>query len=558
MLIDQTPFIVVDTETTGTSSRSDRLIEIAGVRVQGGEITDEFSTLINPGVIIPSRITRLTRITNGMVYGKPAASEVLPVFLSFLDEGVLVAHNASFDIGFINAELTRAGQSPLDHTSLCTLRLARRTLKGLRSKGLTALAAFYGIPIRGRHRALGDALATAQVLLRLIDHLKYERNLDRLDDLIRFQFTSYAPGKGARRKLVELRDRCLPGIPKKPGIYLFKGKSGRVLYVGKAKNLQARVRSYFTSIEAHQKHTRKLVEHVEAVDWRCTDSELEALIEESRLIKELKPRFNRAQKHYRNRPFIRLSVAEAFPAVSLTSYLVDDGAEYFGPMGSTREGNLVIDLINRWYLLRECGDGTFDKKRPCLYLDIQRCTAPCVCKETDQAYAYASEVDRVRQFLVGASADAILERLHEEMAGASALMEYEQAAVLRDLIDMVVRLMERQQCIAAPVLDHNAVVLDRSIDDDIVRFLFIRYGRLVDTLSSPVSVEAPFRKVLSARLISCFSSDENRPSRYLKAEIEEVRLLAHWLFVHRSEAIKVDYLPEMDLRAFEREIWKNF
>ena len=556
MVIAQTPFVVVDTETTGTSPSMDRIIEIGAVKIHDGEIVEKFDQLINPGILIPSRITRLTHITNGMVFDKPGSESVLPDFMHFLGDAVLVAHNLSFDVGFLNAELNRMGAHPIDNTSLCTLRLARRLLKGLRSKGLSALAAFYGIKITGRHRALGDAKATAEILLRFIDRLAEENGIVEKEDLIRFQFTTYAPRKGTRKRLVELRDTCVPDIPEKPGVYQFMSKRGQVIYVGKAKNLRARVRTYFTSIEAHSSHTRKLVEHIQAIEWHEMDSELEALIEESRRIKCLKPKYNRAQRFYRNRPFIRLSVHEEFPTATLTSYLVDDGSEYFGPLRGKQEGKMVLDLINRFFLLRECGEGTFRKKAKCLYHDLQRCSAPCITQVAPNTYAL--EVERVKDFLLGKGNQDLIDTLQAAMVSASVEMDYEEAALYRDLGDLVVRLMARQECIAAPVLQHNAVVIDRSIDDGLCRMLLVRYGRLLETVSIPIPPDKHHHELLSEHINNAFVVDTDRPERYYKAEIEEIRLLAHWLYVHRDDALKVDFLPEMTSEELVGIVWSQF
>src|SRR5690554_4021882 len=166
--LEDVPFVIVDTETTGTQAEDDRLLEVAAVRVQGGEIQDTFSQLINPGRTVPRRITQLTGITTGMVFDQPPAAEVLPRLLAFLGDGVFTAHNVSFDRRFLNAELERLSLPTIKNQQLCTLRLARRLLPGLESKGLTALAQFYGIRNEARHRAHGDALATAEVLLHLL------------------------------------------------------------------------------------------------------------------------------------------------------------------------------------------------------------------------------------------------------------------------------------------------------------------------------------------------------------------------------------------------------
>ena len=139
---------------------------------------------------------------------------------------------------------------------------------------------------------------------------------------------------------------------------------GEVIYIGKAKSLRSRVRSYFTAIESHASHTRKLVQTVRQLTWRETGSELGALLLESRLIKTQKPRFNRAQRRYRSRPFVRLEITDRFPRISAQTYLKDDGAEYFGPLGGRRQAEMVVELINRLFLLRECDDATFAARTP--------------------------------------------------------------------------------------------------------------------------------------------------------------------------------------------------
>ncbi len=352
MHLSETPFVIVDTETTGVRPATERIIEIGAVRVVGGEVVDTYDQLINPDRVIPGRITHITGISTSMVYDKPTIDQVLPDFLSFLGDDILVAHNLSFDLGFLNAELERVELPALENTSLCTLRLARRLLRGLRSKGLSALAKFYGIKIKGRHRALGDAMATAEILNHFIKKAEYENDISSVEDLLSFQYKTYAAKQGAKKNLLHIKKNVLPDLPESPGVYFMRDRRNRVIYVGKAKNLRSRVKSYFNAIEGHETRIRRMVDLVSNITWQEFDSELEALLEESRLIKEVKPRFNRAQMFYRNRPFIRLSTNELFPRASLQSYLVDDGGAYFGPIATRRQGELIIDLINRFFLLR--------------------------------------------------------------------------------------------------------------------------------------------------------------------------------------------------------------
>ena len=163
------PFVVVDVETTGGRPLADRIIEIAAVRVEDGRVTDEWSSLVDPGRPIPAFVARLTGISDRAVSAADPFPRVADAFLDFLGGGAFVAHNAMFDWRFVNAELFAARGGRLTNAHLCTVRLARRLLPGVRRRNLDALAHLFGVPVEGRHRALGDARATARILVRLLD-----------------------------------------------------------------------------------------------------------------------------------------------------------------------------------------------------------------------------------------------------------------------------------------------------------------------------------------------------------------------------------------------------
>lgn len=189
-------YVVVDLETTGTShGRGDRVTEIAAVRVRGGRVRETFSTLVNPERSIPRYVTHLTGISGNMVKDAPRFAEVSGELRQLLGSDVFVAHNAPFDWGFLSMEMERAGEEPLENARLCTVRLARRLLSHLPRRSLDHVTAHYGIRVEDRHRALGDALATAQVLNRLLDDA-YIRGCDTWSDLDRLLH----PGAARRRR----------------------------------------------------------------------------------------------------------------------------------------------------------------------------------------------------------------------------------------------------------------------------------------------------------------------------------------------------------------------
>jgi DNA polymerase III epsilon subunit family exonuclease len=182
--IDEAIFVVVDLETTGTRG-GDSITEIGAVRMRGGIAEESWSTLVNPGVKIPGQITRLTGIHDAMLEGQPSIAEALPVFLEFLGDSVLVAHNAPFDLGFLRRARQALQGMDLPNRVLCTVRMARTLMPRLRSRNLDSLALHLGIEVPGRHRALGDATATARILAALLE--RAEARGDRtVGDLARY------------------------------------------------------------------------------------------------------------------------------------------------------------------------------------------------------------------------------------------------------------------------------------------------------------------------------------------------------------------------------------
>ena len=356
MLLEDATFVVTDTETTGTRADEDRLIEIGAVKIRGGAVVGTFQQLIDPERHVPGRITRITGLSTAAVFGEPTAAAVLPAFLDFLGDGVLVAHNLPFDLRFLQAELERAGLPPIENEAVCTLRLARRLLPSLPSRGLTALTQHFGITNSARHRALGDAEATAELLVRFLDRLRSGFGLTTVEDLVAFQHRRYKDAAGEPKHVRHIREVYLPQLPDRPGVYFMRRKNGEILYVGKAKSLRNRVRSYFTGIDAHPERLRKLVRDVRVVEWEETGSELAALLRESKLIKQLLPRYNRAQRRYKNYPFLRLDAAAPYPTLSWTPAIRADGAEYYGPLGRRSTAEEVVELVDRVFALRECGE----------------------------------------------------------------------------------------------------------------------------------------------------------------------------------------------------------
>ncbi len=236
----------------------------------------------------------------------------------------------------------------------------------------------------------------------------------------------------------------LRNLPTSPGVYLHKDEAGKIIYVGKAKNLRNRVRSYFQSGRGHDRKTRELVRRISDLEFIVTDTEVEALVLESNLIKRHKPRYNVLLKDDKQYPHLKLTINEAFPRVMITRRVQRDGALYFGPYLPASLARRTIDLINRTFQLRTC-DIEIDGKlpRPCLEYHIKRCLGPCV-KGLCTPDEYQESVRDVRLFLEGRNRE-LADEYEGRMARASEEMRYEMAAKYRDLRKVVLAVSEQQK-----------------------------------------------------------------------------------------------------------------
>lgn len=556
MKISEATFCIVDTETTGSRAGEDRLIEVGAVRMIGGEVVDEFQQLIDPGRAVPRRITRLTGISTAMVYGQPTVPEVMPQFREFLGDAIMVAHNLPFDLRFLDLGMDEAGLPPIHNPALDTLRLARRLLSALPSKGLSRLTEHFGIEVHGRHRALGDADATAELLSILLDRLEIEFNITTVDELLGFQRKRYKDTRREPSHLKSIREETLPELPDRPGVYSMRDGRNRVIYVGKAKSLKNRVRSYFVGVENHPPKTKKLVRDVRTVTWEETGTELGALLDESRRIKSLLPVYNRAQRRYRDYPFIRLDTQSTFPTLSWVPRIAHDGAEYYGPLGRRGQADELVELIGRLFKLRECDDNILALGRPCLYHEMGRCAAPCVTGDTAE---YTAEVDRVRAFLTGRDSDA-LDALEAAMMEAAADREFELAAWYRDQRERLQRTLGRQRQIAAPVHDHNVVLVEplaygyAGFEEGGAQLFLIRHGRLAARFDLPSALDDETVDRLRQTLDEHYDPTAPPPEMHLRADVDEMRILASWMRRFPDASRQVRWEPHLTSDEFLTDV----
>jgi DNA polymerase-3 subunit epsilon len=457
-LLEEAEFVVFDLETTGLSAAHDHICELGAVRVRGLEPVDSFQSLVDPRIPLPLPVARLTGLREHELSRAPSVSSVVGGFLNFAGDALLVAHNARFDQRFLERQLLLLQGRRLSEPPLCTAALARHLLAGRRRRvGLASLSDFFGVPTRPCHRALPDAEATAQVLVHLIG-LAQELGARRLSDLR----TLAAPRK---RRVYDKRS-LTRGAPSRPGVYLFRDRHDQVLYVGRARDLRARLRSYFGS-ERQRPSVEAALLALGWIEWRVLGSELEAALEELRLIRELQPPANSRSRRKESGYYLKRRGEE---------FVVTKKATELGPIPSRRRASLATRALA------------------------------------------SSAPEELEQLLEGGP----LPRLQRRLSYLSENLRYEEAARLRDRIEALEQVVERlgrlerlrrrELCLVAPASERGWQ-----------KAFFICAGALCAVCSLPPGTGA--RPEIEAALAACKSARKRSGESLTPEEAEDMLLL---------------------------------
>jgi DNA polymerase III subunit epsilon len=433
-------FVVVDLETTGGNTDDSGITEIGAVKVRGGEVLGQFSTLVDPGRGIPPFVAVLTGITDAMVSVAPAVDGVLAAFLEFVGDAVLVAHNAPFDVGFLRSACERAGRPWPGYRVVDTALLARRVLTSdeVPDCRLATLAAHFHASTTPTHRALADARATVDVLHGLLERLG-PLGVQSLDELRSFT----AQVSEAQRRKRHLAEH----LPSSPGVYVFRDPAGRPLYVGTSKDIRSRVRQYFVASEQRSRMA-EMVALADRVDGIVCAHALEAEVRELRMIAEHKPPYNRRSRFPERGIWLKLT-AEPFPRLSVVRSVRDDGGTYLGPFGSRRSVERAMAAVHDALPLRQCSDRLPAQPAggsACALAEMDRCGAPCEGRISAQEYGEYAEV--VRAAVTG-DPRAITSPLLRKVERLAAAGRFEQAATVRDRLSTFARACARVQRISA-------------------------------------------------------------------------------------------------------------
>ncbi|MCU0436557.1 MAG: exonuclease domain-containing protein [Raineya sp.] len=365
-------YAVVDIETTGSKPDYDRIIEIAIYLHDGEKIVDAYTSLVNPERYIPDFITKLTGITNNMVEDAPKFYEIAKKIVEFTEGHIFVAHNVHFDYSFLKGEFKSLGFN-YNRKTLCTVRLSRKLIPGLPSYSLGKLCNSIDIKVKDRHRAKGDAEATAKLLSRLIHLNENQFENDIIDEEIKF---ATLPPKIQREQV--------NALPEETGVYYFHDDTGNVIYVGKSRNIKKRIASHFQLFNKTRK-SAELKDTIADISYTITGSELVALLLESEEIKHYTPRFNKAQRRssYNYGIFVRKD-SEGYLHLYADKIKASKMPIYFTESASV--ARLIIEKYQQKYELCQKFCDMYRHSGACFGHRIGECAGACVGEEDFEKY----------------------------------------------------------------------------------------------------------------------------------------------------------------------------
>jgi DNA polymerase-3 subunit epsilon len=536
--LDDARFTVVDLETTGGRAGPGTIIEIGAWKMQGRRMVESFQSLVRPYRAIPRFIVGLTSISNEMVRDAPPVEQVLPAFREFLGDSVMVAHNAAFDFSFLDFEFRRIFGIGLNNPVLCTLRMARRFMPSLKRRRLDALAEHFGLSTDGRHRGLGDARMAAEILSIFLE-MAEKMGLGRLDRLI----DDHQRGAAGRRIERHLPPEEIAALPLAPGVYLMRNERGDLLYIGKARRLRDRVSSYFNS--AVSAKTADLISHVWKIETRVARSSLEAALLEARLIRELKPPYNRMLKSVAPAYFIRIDLMDEFPRIMVTPKLsARRGVMQLGPFLGRRGIDHSARTLARLLGLRTCSGklAPAPEFSPCIYGQMGHCAAPCnLSVDADE---YGRRVREAIVFLRGRSGP-ILGQLARAREQAAAAMRFEEANRCHRDLESLVTLSSRVSRLSQVVTENNLAIVTGEAGDRAAHVVLS--GRLALTRERDCASAA---QEVADFVAANFES--YRARAVVRDELEPMQIVARWLRERGGEGTVISLTgPHLEVAALK-------
>ncbi|MBE0461217.1 MAG: excinuclease ABC subunit UvrC [Candidatus Aminicenantes bacterium] len=337
--------------------------------------------------------------------------------------------------------------------------------------------------------------------------------------------------------LNRLRAQC-ENLPEKPGIYFFKDRENNIIYIGKARLLRNRVKSYF--LPTSDSKIKHILRETEIIDYILTDSEKEAVFLENNYIRKYQPKFNLRLKDDKSFPYLKLTVQEDFPSISLTRKIESDGSKYFGPFHPAHQARKIIHLLNKYFGIRSCQDPLPHKrKRPCLEYDMKLCTAPCVGFISQEDYN--ENILNAVLFLEGKSGK-LTRILKQKMQKAADNLEFEQAAHWRDFIQTIENIKSKQKIISSKIENIDIIGFARQQSSISIYVFFMRHGKVIESESLFFQEDKPIpdEEILSARLLSFYKEQADFPDKILlPLKPSNLTNLSQYLSTKKSKKIEI-------------------
>lgn len=526
-------FVVLDVETTGLKPSQQRIIEVAMIRVSASGAPLRWSSLVNPGRRLPDYIATLTGIDDMTLASEPEFRSLAPTIVEIVEDLPIVAHNAAFDVSFINAELVRCGLPRLVNGTIDTLSLADQLAPEARRLNLQDVARALGIRPAKAHRAMSDAETTLAVFMALGERARARGQKD-INDLLQRPPSPRREHRGkppaARGRSVLSKDH-LVGIPHAPGVYIMRDADDRVLYVGKALDLRKRVSSYYSQPLGYTRKLDGLLESIDRIEVVVVGSELEALLLESQLIRRYRPRFNTQQRNVEQYIYVKVDVTNPWPRVTTTRDRADDGARYFGPFKHAGQAKHAIELVNDILPLRTCRRSFADHRSygsPCIELSLKRCAGPCMGLADPDVYR--QQVQHVVQFFEGdpVPLNALLQ---QRLQDAVARNDFERAARLRDRMRQAEAVARQQWKLEDAARHAHALLVMPDVGDGERSLWYLLRGRRWAQINLPGKLSKRAAADLQARLDAVIlrarrSEFHFEPDHHA---VDELAILARWL-----------------------------
>jgi DNA polymerase-3 subunit epsilon len=522
----QAEYLAVDVETNGRAGAACELTEVAAVLVGGGELHENWSSLVRPSMPLARGIQRFTGITQAMASGAPQPDDVLPRIASLLEGRVLVAHNAQFDRRVLRQAFERCGLRWPRPPVVCTLAMARRFAPLVRERKLAALAESLGIDVDEVHRALPDATTCARILCALLPRMCAAA--PTIEDAVDYLQPRRRGSSGALQRAVAKSERPdLSALPSDPGVYIFRNDAGQPLYVGKSVSLRSRARAHFCAPSGW-------TDRAAVVDYRPTHSELGALVLENRLIKQWRPTGNKALKRTDQWAFVRCRLDIEYPVLEAAADPAGGHAINVGPIKGLRVAQDLADQLTSMFRLRHCGRAMKRREHPSAYGQMGRCCSPCLGDLDPNAYRRQVE----KALAVFWSEDArveLLAQIDDWMREAARAQQFERAAGLRRRHERLDKLLWRVEGMLEAMHARPRLVLARHPSKDRWDAFWVVGGRVADW--GPLPEDHVELEERTATALRAFAARPGAGAMVPADQVDEVRIVTGWMARNEPPAL---------------------